>query len=108
MKRSVALKTVSLLHGKCLDSELWKHKMFSKAVYSKLEFSSPMSRKKISNFNFFFPLQNGFLAVPVYSVMLKPPTVSALSGGNQGHFLSHLWFFANKLTWQFTVLDADR
>jgi len=26
--------------------------MFSKAVYSKLEFSTPMSRKKMSNFNF--------------------------------------------------------
>lgn len=59
--------------------------MFSKAVYSKLEFSDPMSRKKMSNFNIFL---NGFLAVRVYPVMLKK-TVSALSGVNQGHFWSH-------------------
>lgn len=52
-KRSVLLSNCVTASCKCLDSELWKHKMFSKAVYSKFEFSAPMSRKKMSNFNFF-------------------------------------------------------
>lgn len=49
-KRSVLLSNCVTASCKCLDSELWKHKMFSKAVYSKFEFSAPMSRKKMSNF----------------------------------------------------------
>lgn len=52
-KRSVLLSNCVAASWKYLDSELWKHKMLSKAVYSKLEFSAPMSKKKMSNFNFF-------------------------------------------------------
>lgn len=57
--------------------------MFSKAVYSKLEFLAPMSRKKMPNLSFFF--QNGFFSCACVSCDAKK-TVSALSGVNQGHF----------------------
>lgn len=52
-KRSVLLSDCVTVSCKCLDSELWKHKMFSNAVYSKFEFSASMSRKKMPNLNFF-------------------------------------------------------
>lgn len=78
--------------------------MFSKAVYSKLEFSAPMSRKKMSNFNFFF--QNGFLAVSVYPVTLKNSI--SFEWCKSGALLVPFIVSANKLTWQFTVPDADR
>lgn len=80
--------------------------MFSKAVYSKFEFSAPMSRKKMSNFNFFFS-RMVFLAVPVYSVMLTKYSIS-FEWCKSGALLVPFVVSANKLTRQFTVPDADR
>lgn len=107
MKSSVLLSNCVTASWKCLDSELWKHKMFSKAVYSKLEFSAPRSRKKISNFNSFFFFQNGFLAVPAYPAKLKKNSIS-FEWCKSGALLVPFVVSANKLTWQFTAPDADR
>lgn len=82
--------------------------MLSKAVYSKLEFSAPMSRKQMPNFNlFFFHFPRMAFALCLCTLWCEKHRTS-FEWCESGALLVPFLVSANKLTWQFTVPDADR